>query len=101
MLYISHQGLQDLISKNIVQFLTDVSAMHMSKKTVSSVILRLNFMFYFLVPVPSAPPQDVICTPVSAHDLQVTWNPPDRAHLHGIVQGYKLFYEPVEERYGG
>jgi len=51
--------------------------------------------------VPSAPPQDVICTPVSAHDLQVTWNPPDHAHVHGIVQGYKLFYEPVEERYGG
>ncbi|XP_033606866.1 Down syndrome cell adhesion molecule-like protein Dscam2 isoform X4 [Cryptotermes secundus] len=49
--------------------------------------------------VPSAPPQDVICTPVSAHDLQVSWHPPDRSHLHGIVQGYKLFYEPVEERY--
>jgi len=55
----------------------------------------------FLVPVPSAPPKDVICTPVSAHDLQVTWNPPDQAYIHGIVQGYKLFYEPVEERYGG
>ena len=51
--------------------------------------------------MPSAPPKDVICTPVSAHDLQVTWNPPDQAHIHGIVQGYKLFYEPVEERYGG
>ncbi|XP_069692741.1 cell adhesion molecule Dscam2-like [Periplaneta americana] len=49
--------------------------------------------------VPSAPPQDIMCTPVSAHDLQVSWHPPDRAHLHGIVQGYKLFYEPVEERY--
>ncbi|XP_021922498.1 Down syndrome cell adhesion molecule-like protein Dscam2 isoform X3 [Zootermopsis nevadensis] len=49
--------------------------------------------------VPSAPPQDVICTPVSAHDLQVSWLPPDRAHLHGIVQGYRLFFEPVEERY--
>jgi len=67
-------------------------------------ISNLNFTItyvMFLVPVPSAPPQDVICTPVSAHDLQVTWNPPDQAHIHGIVQGYKLFYEPVEERYGG
>lgn len=58
-------------------------------------------MLHAMLPVPSAPPQDVICTPVSAHDLQVSWHPPDRAHLHGIVQGYKLFYEPVEERYGG
>lgn len=58
-------------------------------------------MLHTVFPVPSAPPQDVMCTPVSAHDLQVSWHPPDRAHLHGIVQGYKLFFEPVEERYGG
>ncbi|PSN46727.1 Down syndrome cell adhesion molecule-like protein Dscam2, partial [Blattella germanica] len=49
--------------------------------------------------VPSAPPRDLMCTPVSANDLQVSWHPPDRAHVHGIIQGYKLFYEPVEERY--
>ncbi|XP_068082151.1 cell adhesion molecule Dscam2 [Anabrus simplex] len=49
--------------------------------------------------VPSAPPQDVECTALSSQNMQVSWKPPPLNQIHGIIQGYKLFFEPAEEWY--
>ncbi|CAH2009909.1 unnamed protein product [Acanthoscelides obtectus] len=45
--------------------------------------------------VPSMPPQDVRCAALTSQSLQVSWQPPSTDHSNGIVQGYKLTYEPV------
>ncbi|XP_076249074.1 Down syndrome cell adhesion molecule 2 isoform X9 [Calliopsis andreniformis] len=45
--------------------------------------------------VPSMPPEDVRCAALSAQSLQVSWQPPPNTHSNGIIQGYKLHYEPV------
>ncbi|XP_046465971.1 dscam family member AbsCAM isoform X1 [Neodiprion pinetum] len=47
--------------------------------------------------VPSMPPEDVRCAALSSQSLQVSWQPPPSSHSNGIVQGYKLYYEPVME----
>uniref|UniRef100_A0A1B0GIB4 Down syndrome cell adhesion molecule-like protein Dscam2 n=2 Tax=Lutzomyia longipalpis TaxID=7200 RepID=A0A1B0GIB4_LUTLO len=43
--------------------------------------------------VPSAPPQAVQCVALTAQSLQVSWQPPPKDHTHGIIRGYKIFYE--------
>ncbi|XP_066603211.1 cell adhesion molecule Dscam2-like isoform X2 [Prorops nasuta] len=43
--------------------------------------------------VPSAPPQNVICTALTGQNIQVTWKPPPSDKVHGVIQGYKLLYE--------
>ncbi|XP_024945332.1 Down syndrome cell adhesion molecule-like protein Dscam2 isoform X13 [Cephus cinctus] len=45
--------------------------------------------------VPSMPPEDVRCASLTAQSLQVSWQPPPNSHSNGIIQGYKLHYEPV------
>lgn len=45
--------------------------------------------------VPSVPPDDVRCAALTSQSLQVSWQPPPNAHSNGIIQGYKLHYEPV------
>ncbi|EEB19411.1 Down syndrome cell adhesion molecule precursor, putative [Pediculus humanus corporis] len=47
--------------------------------------------------VPSEPPQNVLCTALTAQSIQVTWTPPSVYHTHGIIQGYKILYEPTDE----
>ncbi|XP_065347787.1 cell adhesion molecule Dscam2-like isoform X4 [Cloeon dipterum] len=47
--------------------------------------------------VPSGPPQDVQCSALTSQSVQVTWQPPPLAKVHGIIQGYRVTYEPVEE----
>ena len=32
---------------------------------------------------------------LSAHSLQVSWQPPGGAHTHGLLQGYRLLHEPA------
>lgn len=43
--------------------------------------------------VPAAP-QSCSCTALSAQNIQVTWKTPLNEHEHGVILGYKLFYEP-------
>ncbi|KAK6634651.1 hypothetical protein RUM43_012052 [Polyplax serrata] len=50
--------------------------------------------------VPSGHPQDVQCSSLSPESLQVTWKPPQPSKIHGIIQGYKVFYEPADELTG-
>ncbi|XP_076663883.1 Down syndrome cell adhesion molecule 2 isoform X9 [Andrena cerasifolii] len=45
--------------------------------------------------VPSVPPEDVRCAALTSQSLQVSWQPPPNTHSNGIIQGYKLHYEPV------
>ncbi|XP_031785655.1 Down syndrome cell adhesion molecule-like protein Dscam2 isoform X10 [Nasonia vitripennis] len=45
--------------------------------------------------VPSSPPEDVRCAALASKSLQVSWQPPPSTHANGVIQGYKLNYEPV------
>ncbi|XP_033224907.1 Down syndrome cell adhesion molecule-like protein Dscam2 [Belonocnema kinseyi] len=45
--------------------------------------------------VPSTPPEDVRCAALTSQSLQVSWQPPPSSHTNGIIQGYKLHYEPM------
>ncbi|XP_046406478.1 Down syndrome cell adhesion molecule-like protein Dscam2 isoform X2 [Ischnura elegans] len=49
--------------------------------------------------VPEAAPRSVRCMPLSPDSLQISWQPPAQDLTHGVVQGYRLFYEtsPSEE----
>lgn len=53
--------------------------------------------------VPSAPPQSIACTALSSQNIQVSWQAPPAPNIHGIIQGYKLLYEPsnLELDYSG
>lgn len=41
------------------------------------------------------PPEDVRCVALGSESLQVSWQPPPNSHANGIIQGYKLNYEPI------
>lgn len=41
------------------------------------------------------PPEDVRCAALTSQSLQVSWQPPPNTHSNGIIQGYKLHYEPI------
>ncbi|XP_060818286.1 cell adhesion molecule Dscam2-like isoform X2 [Bombus pascuorum] len=43
--------------------------------------------------VPSSPPQDIRCTPLSSQSLQVSWDAPPDSSLNGILKGYKVIWE--------
>ncbi|XP_044020964.1 Down syndrome cell adhesion molecule-like protein Dscam2 isoform X2 [Aphidius gifuensis] len=43
--------------------------------------------------VPSSPPQNIACAALTGQNIQVTWKPPPSNKVHGIIKGYKLFYE--------
>ncbi|CAH0547661.1 unnamed protein product [Brassicogethes aeneus] len=45
--------------------------------------------------VPSMSPEDVRCASLTSQSLQVSWQPPPTEHCNGLLQGYKLTYEPV------
>ncbi|KAG7203545.1 hypothetical protein KM043_013595 [Ampulex compressa] len=45
--------------------------------------------------VPSMPPEDVRCAALTSQSLQISWQPPPNTHSNGIIQGYKLNYEPI------
>ncbi|KAF4525152.1 hypothetical protein B566_EDAN014769, partial [Ephemera danica] len=46
--------------------------------------------------IPTRPPLDVRCAALSSQSLQVTWQPPPAVHTHGLLQGYRIVYEPAE-----
>ncbi|XP_017957799.1 Down syndrome cell adhesion molecule-like protein Dscam2 isoform X3 [Drosophila navojoa] len=45
--------------------------------------------------VPSRPPEDVRCAALTSQSLQVSWQPPPIYHTNGLLQGYKLIFEPI------
>lgn len=44
--------------------------------------------------VPSASPRSVSCVALTAQNIQISWQSPPKKLCHGIIQGYKLLYEP-------
>ncbi|KAL9905343.1 Down syndrome cell adhesion molecule 2 isoform 4-T7 [Glossina fuscipes fuscipes] len=49
--------------------------------------------------VPSRPPEDIRCAALTSQSLQVSWQPPPIHHTNGLLQGYKLIYEPILDDY--
>uniref|UniRef100_A0A1I8NL39 Fibronectin type III n=1 Tax=Musca domestica TaxID=7370 RepID=A0A1I8NL39_MUSDO len=51
---------------------------------------------------PSAPPQSVTCIALTAQNIQISWQPPPKENHHGVIQGYKVLYEPgnFDSEYG-
>ena len=52
-------------------------------------------MYSFSLLVPSTPPEDVRCAALTSQSLQISWQPPPSSQSNGIIQGYKLHYEPI------
>lgn len=52
-------------------------------------------LFYLVISVPSQPPQGVQATAINSRSIKVVWSPPPLFTLHGILQGYKIYYKPV------
>lgn len=50
--------------------------------------------------MPSAPPQDIQCGSLTAQSLQLNWRSPPSSKAHGLIQGYKVLYEPADEWFG-
>ncbi|GAB0100349.1 Down syndrome cell adhesion molecule-like protein Dscam2 [Sergentomyia squamirostris] len=51
--------------------------------------------------VPSMPPEDVRCAALTSQSLQISWQPPPAHHTNGLLQGYKLIFEPVIDDFTG
>lgn len=51
---------------------------------------------------PSAPPQGVTCIALTAQNIQISWQSPPKENHHGVIQGYKVLYEPgnFDSEYG-
>ena len=46
-------------------------------------------IFVFTV-VPSAPPQNLIASPISSRELSLTWRPAPLEHQHGLIRYYSV-----------
>ncbi|XP_055691014.1 cell adhesion molecule Dscam2 isoform X2 [Lutzomyia longipalpis] len=51
--------------------------------------------------VPGMPPEDVRCAALTSQSLQISWQPPPAHHTNGLLQGYKLVFEPVLDDFAG
>lgn len=58
-------------------------------------MIHIGTYYCVNIPVPSMPPEDVRCAALTSQSLQISWQPPPTAHSNGLLQGYKLTYEPV------
>lgn len=54
-----------------------------------------SLLTVYVLLVPTMPPDDVRCAALTSQSLQVSWQPPLNTHTNGIIQGYKLNYEPI------
>ncbi|ERL85186.1 hypothetical protein D910_02608, partial [Dendroctonus ponderosae] len=46
--------------------------------------------------IPEAPPQNLMCSEITSQMMKISWTTPPQ-HLHGgLIQGYKIFYKPME-----
>ncbi|XP_069356514.1 cell adhesion molecule Dscam1 isoform X40 [Maniola hyperantus] len=48
---------------------------------------------------PSAPPQDVLCTTLTAQTIRVSWVSPPLAAANGLIKAYKVVYGPSDTWY--
>jgi hypothetical protein len=47
--------------------------------------------------VPSAPPLEIKCEARSSQGVALSWQPPPLLFQNGRIQGYKVYYENVDE----
>ena len=52
---------------------------------------------FFILPVPSSPPENPKCDVLSSTSIYVTWSPPNKEGQNGKIRGYKVFYTPLED----
>jgi Fibronectin type III domain len=45
------------------------------------------------------PPEDLRCAALTSTSLQVSWQPPPVNHQNGLLQGYKVSFEPMADDY--
>ncbi len=51
----------------------------------------------YYVPVPSAGPSHVQCSPLSSTSLLLRWEPPPREEINGRLTEYRIFFRPLKE----
>lgn len=56
-----------------------------------------DYKVFTLEDVPSQPPQGVQATSINSRSIKIIWSPPPLYTLHGILQGYKILYQPVRD----
>lgn len=44
-------------------------------------------------------PDDLRCAALTSTSLQVSWQPPPVNHQNGLLQGYKVSFEPIADDY--
>lgn len=49
--------------------------------------------------IPEAPPQDIMCSEISSQIIKISWKVPPQNLHGGMIQGYKIFYKPIENQY--
>lgn len=54
--------------------------------------MKINEFFNL---VPGMPPEDLRCAALSSTSLQVSWQPPALSYQNGLLQGYKVSFEPM------
>ena len=47
--------------------------------------------------VPSSPPRNVGCTPLSSSSLLIMWSPPPVGDMNGILKDFRVLYRPLKE----
>ncbi len=66
--------------------------------------LTTSFRFFFWWlggrSVPSATPTSVRCSATSARSMDVSWQPPPSSDHNGLIQTYRVHYEPLLTQYG-
>lgn len=53
-----------------------------------------------IVLVPTLPPDKVTCSALTSQSIQVWWEHPPVEGRNGLLQGYKVSYQPAEDWYG-
>uniref|UniRef100_T1JES5 Down syndrome cell adhesion molecule n=1 Tax=Strigamia maritima TaxID=126957 RepID=T1JES5_STRMM len=48
--------------------------------------------------IPTKPPQDIKCSVLSSQSIHLTWQPPPLPSIHGVLQGFKVIYQPVTDQ---
>lgn len=58
------------------------------------------FLIIYLQIVPSAPPENIRCAPLTSQSLQISWHQPPTDLTNGLLQGYKVHFEHVADTIG-
>lgn len=60
------------------------------------VFFLLTSLFYA---VPGMSPEDLRCAALTSTSLQVSWQPPPLNYQNGLLQGYKVSFEPMADEH--